>query len=115
MKRDEDGRARLVLPDRDYEYYLDLACAQVRRFGRGMPEVLTALLRLLRDCAANAQTDEQREAIAHQTAMVLAQVAGDLVEEDLGTLRDSARRVELALAGDSVAAYRDRAGETRSV
>jgi uncharacterized membrane protein len=115
VKRDDDGRPRVVLPDRDYEYYLDLSCAQVRRFGRGMPEVLTALLRLLRDCATGAQTDEQRGEIAHQMAMVLEQVDGDLVEEDVGTLHDFARRVELALAGDHVAAYRDRAGKTRSI
>ena len=115
VKRDDQGRPRVVLPDRDYEYYLDLACAQVRRFGRGMPEVLTALLRLLRDCAATAQTDEQRGEIARQADLVLEQLGDDLVEEDLGTVQDFARRVELALAGDLVRAYRDRAGETRSV
>ena len=115
VKRDDQGRPRLVLPDRDYEYYLDLACAQVRRFGRGMPEVLTAVLRLLRDCAATAQTDEQRDEIARQSAMLLDQVEGDLVEDDVRTLQDFGQRVELALAGDVIGAYRDRAGETRSV
>ena len=115
VKRDEEGRARVVLPDRDLRYYLDLACGQVRRFGRDMPGVLTALLRMLRDVAANARSDEQRDEVARQVALILDEVSDELVEYDLAEVREFARRVELALSGDLAAAYDDRAGETRSI
>ena len=115
LKRDDDGAPRVVLPDRDHRYYLDLSCAQLRRFGQGQPEVLTALLRLLRDCAASAQNDEQRDEIERQLDLVLQQSSDDLLSYDLDPVRDMAHRVRLALAGDLDDAYRDRAGETRSI
>ena len=115
LKRDDDGVPRLVLPDRDHRYYLDLACAQLRRFGAEQPEVLTALLRLLRDAAGNARTDDQRAEIARQAALVLQTMSEHLVEEDERSVRELGRRVELALSGDLAAAYDDRAGETRSI
>ncbi len=115
VRRDDDGVARVVLPDRDLRYYLDLVCAQARRFGRGEPVVLTALLRLLRDMAVAARDDGQRREIADQAAMVVAQMSDDLLQEDADAVRDLARRVELALSGEVAAAFRDRAGETRSI
>jgi uncharacterized membrane protein len=115
VHRDEDGTAWVVLSDRDMSYYLELVCAQVRRFGRGEPVVLTALLRLLRDMAVAARDEEQRHQIASQAALVVAQMSGDLLQEDADAVRDLARRVELALSGDTDAAFRDRAGETRSI
>lgn len=114
-----DGTVRLVLPDRDLRYYLDLACSQVRRFGRAEPTVLTALLRLLRDCAVSVRDDAQRAAVAAQVDLVEEQLealgAGELVADDVATVRDMLRRARQALAGDVDAAFRDRAGETRSV
>jgi uncharacterized membrane protein len=115
VHRDDGGIAWVALSDRDLRYYLDLVCAQVRRFGRGEPVVLTALLRLLRDMAVAARDEDQRREIASQAAMVVAQMSGDLLEEDADAVRDLARRVELALSGDADAAFRDRAGETRSI
>ncbi len=112
---DEDGVARAITPDRDHRYYLDLVCAPVRRYGRSEPLVLTALLRMLRDCAANAREDEQRHEIRHQAALVLETMDPDMVDYDARAVTDLAHRVELALAGDLGGAYRDRAGETRSV
>ena len=112
---DDDGVVRLVTPDRDLRYYLDLVCAPVRRFGRGEPLVLTALLRMLRDCAVAATVDGQRDEIRRQVELVLEDVGAELLPYDVDAVRDLARRVELALAGDVDTAYRDRAGETRSV
>jgi len=112
---DSKGVVRLVTPDRDLRYYLDLVCAQVRRFGRGEPTVLTAVLRVLRDCAACARDDEQRAEVRRQCALVLEDMSPDLLEDDADAVRDMARRVELALAGDVGGAYGDRAGETRSI
>ena len=115
LHRDDDGAARVVLADRDLRYYLDLVCAQARRYGEREPAVLTALLRLLRDMAVAARDDEQRREIADQAAMVVAQMSDDLLQEDADAVRDLARRVELALSGEVAAAFRDRAGETRSI
>ena len=115
VKRDEDGVPRVVLPDRDHRYYLDQTCAQVRRFGRTEPAVLTAVLRLLRDCAVSARTQEQCLELERQLQLVLAQVGDDVLDDDVAAVHDLARRVRLALDGDVDGAYRDRAGETRSI
>jgi len=115
VRADADGVVRVVLPDRDHRYYLDLTCAQVRRFGRSEPTVLTALLRLLRDCAASARDAEQRQGITEQVDLVLAETSDALLPSDADEVRDLAARVRQALAGDLDDAYRDRAGETRSI
>jgi len=115
VQRDRDGTVRAVLPDRDFDYYLDLTCAQVRRFGRTEPTVLTALLRLLRDVGAQARDHQQRDAVARQCALVMAAMSPDLLDDDQEAVRDMARRVGLALRGEVDDAYRDRAGETRSI
>ncbi len=112
---DASGTPRVVLPDRDHRYYLDLVCAPVRRFGCGEPLVLTALLRMLRDCAVGARDEEQRAALLEQAELVVQQMSQELLPYDADAVRDLARRVELAVRGDVDGAYRDRAGETRSL
>ncbi len=112
--RDADGALRLLTPDRDYRYYLDLACGPVRRYGRHEPLVLSAVLRLLRDCAVAAQDEEQRREIARQRDLVLEELAADMLAYDQERVRDLAHRVTDALDGRVTEAYRDRAGETRS-
>jgi uncharacterized membrane protein len=112
---DENGRPRVVTPDRDHRYYLDLVCAPVRRFGSAEPLVLTALLRMLRDCAVNARDDVQRGNIRAQVGLILESVDAHLLSYDADAVRDLADRVEQALQGNTDDAYRDRAGETRSV
>ncbi len=112
--RDDEGTLRLLTPDRDFRYYLDLVCAPVRRFGRHEPMVLAAVLRLLRDCAVAARDDEQRSEIGRQRDLVVAEIAEDILEDDQKSVRDLGDRVTEALAGRVEAAYRDRAGETRS-
>ena len=112
---DAQGVLRLVTVGRDYRYFLDLVCGPVRRFADSEPIVLTAVLRLLRDCAATAVNDVQREEIRRQNSLVLETMGSDLVVADAEEIRDMARRVEEALAGDLAAAFIDRAGDTRSV
>ncbi|GAA1748138.1 DUF2254 family protein [Kocuria aegyptia] len=112
---DDHGVPRLVTPDRDHRYYLDLVCAPIRRFGAGEPLVLTALLRMLRACAADARDDTQRTEISRQSQLILRTMDTGLIDSDAEEVRDFAHRVELALAGNLDDAFRDRAGETRSV
>ncbi|WP_146360183.1 DUF2254 domain-containing protein [Arthrobacter yangruifuii] len=112
---DDDGVLRLVTVGRDYRYFMDLVCSPVRRFARSEPIVLTAVQRLLRDCAANAVNDAQREEIRRQSSLVLEDTSRDMAAADEREVRDMARRVEEAVAGDIATAFTDRAGETRSV
>ncbi|TKV25901.1 DUF2254 domain-containing protein [Arthrobacter sp. NamB2] len=112
---DEHGTPRVVTPDRDHRYYLDLVCAPIRRFGCSEPLVLTALLRMLRDCAVNARDDTHRGNIEDQVDLILESMDEQVLPYDGDAVRDLAARVELALGGNVDDAYRDRAGETRSV
>jgi uncharacterized membrane protein len=111
---DERGTVRLVMPDRDYRYYLDLAIGQIRRYGGREPTVLVALLGLLRDVATAVHSDEQREEVLRQVDLVVGELHADVAEVDAESVHDVARRVRQAVCGDVDGAYRDRSGETRS-
>lgn len=114
LHSDDDGVPRVVVGDRDLQYYLDLACGQVRRYGRREPTVLGALLRMLRDVATNTRDTAERAEIERQTALVLAEMAAELLEPDQESVRQVARQVRAVLTDDPLA-YRDRSGETRSI
>ncbi len=115
LHEDQGGVGRAVVPDRDFAYYLDLSCGQVRRFGSGEPTVLVALLRMLREVAASARDDQQREQIDREARLVVASAAPSLLPEDREQVEQMGERVRLVLRGQLSAAYGDRAGETRSL
>ena len=108
------GTGRAVVPDRDFRYYLDLACGQVRRYGRREPTVLIALLQVCRDVAVHADTAEHGPELRRQVDLVLEEMFEELISDDREAVLDMARRVELALDGQVVEAYANRSGETRS-
>ncbi|MFD4181211.1 DUF2254 domain-containing protein, partial [Rhodococcus sp. NPDC058514] len=56
----------VAVPAFTYDDYLDLVCAQIRRFGAREPSVVLALIRLLRDCAAATRDEDRRAAIGLQ-------------------------------------------------
>ncbi|NYG53928.1 DUF2254 domain-containing protein [Nocardioides perillae] len=112
---DDAGEPRVLMPDRDLTYFLDLACGQVRRYGSREPTVLAALLRLLRDAAAAARDDHQRAVVEAHADAVVAALDGAVADHDAAPVHDLRQRVGLALAGDVRGAYVDRAGETRSI
>lgn len=114
LHADVDGAARAIVPDRDFRYYLDLACGQLRRFAKAEPSVLGALLGMLRDVAVACRGDEQRDEVRRAAQLVVDQMSEGILEPDADSVRDMHRRVELALAGDVRGAYADRVGETRS-
>lgn len=115
VHEDEDGVGRAIVPDRDLAYYLELSCGQVRRYGSGEPTVLIALLRMLRDVAASARDDEQREQIAREARLVVDVAAPTLLPGERASVEDMERQLGEALYGDLLVAYSDRAGETRSI
>ena len=106
---------RVVLPDRDHRYYLELACGQIRRYGSSEPTVLIALLRMLRDVALAVHDEGQAHEVREQARLVVAGMSEDLLAEDAEQVRTMAARVEQVLRGDVADAYADRAGETRSI
>ncbi|WIB79000.1 DUF2254 domain-containing protein [Curtobacterium sp. MCPF17_002] len=111
--RDRTGAVRVVVPDRDLRYWLDLVCGPVRRYGASEPIVLGGLLRMLRDCAAAPVSPHQGAELLRQADLVLEQAT--LGSVDLEEVRDRHARVGAAVRGDLDAAFDDRAGETRSV
>ena len=115
LHADGAGVGRVIVPDRDLRYYLDLACGQLRRFASGEPSVLVALLRMLRDVAASCRDDDQRAEVRRAAALVRGELAEAVGASDAAFVREVHERVELALAGDRAGAYADRAGETRSI
>ncbi|MEX2627326.1 MAG: DUF2254 domain-containing protein [Ilumatobacteraceae bacterium] len=112
---DDAGVGRAIVPDRDLRYYLDLACGQLRRFAAGEPSVLIALLRMLRDVAVACRDDDQRDEVRRATTLVASTLADTVADVDAQAVDDMSSRVERALAGDVLAAYADRIGETRSI
>ena len=115
VHQDATGRPRVVLADRDQRYYLELACGQIRRYGRREPTVLIALLRMLRDVAVSVQGLEQAEEVRRQARLVLAEMADELLPEDRRDVEGAAARVDQVLVGEVADAYADRSGELRSV
>lgn len=112
---DDDGVGRVIVPDRDLRYYLDLACGQLRRFAKDEPGVLSALLRMLRDVARASRDDAQRAEVREAAELVARQLPSDVLDEDAATVHALHARVLLALDGEVHAAYSDRVGETRSM
>ncbi|WP_249523623.1 DUF2254 domain-containing protein [Modestobacter marinus] len=115
LHRDADGAGRAIVPDRDLRYYLELCCGQLRRYGGSEPSVLGSVLQMLRDVAVSCRDDAQRAEVRRAADETLAQLPEQAAGADAEAVRDMRRRVELALTGELVAAFADRAGETRSM
>lgn len=115
MHLDAAGVGRALVPDRDFSYYLDLCCGQLRRFGSHEPTILMALLEMLRDVAASSVEDSHRDEIRRAAELVAETLSGDVLDADAAGVRDLLSRVHLVLDGDVVAGFVDRAGETRSM
>ena len=94
LLRDETGVLRVVVPGRDLEYYLDLACGQVRRYGRAEPRVDLALLRVLDGTGQFCSDKAGRRVVAAQVELVLADAEAAIAQPaDLVAVREHAARV----------------------
>ncbi|MFC0488686.1 MULTISPECIES: DUF2254 domain-containing protein [Sinomonas] len=67
--KDGKGRVRLHVPARDFEYLLELALGQVRRYGANEPRVVRALLRVCRDVGGFG--DEAHRAVVRRYVTTL--------------------------------------------
>ncbi|MFT4136497.1 DUF2254 domain-containing protein [Microbacterium sp.] len=57
------GTPRVILPARNFNYYMDIACGQILRRGVGEPAVLRALLGMLCDVATIVAFDDRRRSV----------------------------------------------------
>ncbi|MGW6914454.1 DUF2254 domain-containing protein [Kitasatospora sp. NPDC054939] len=97
LYHDGAGVLRVAVSGHRFDEYLDLACAQPRRYGCAEPAVCLALLRLLGSAATAVPPDgERRAAISGQARLVLAD-AGDRIHQpaDLVAVRELAARLGL--------------------
>ena len=115
MHDDASGVPRALVPDRDFAYYLDLCCGQLRRFGSHEPTILMALLEMLRDVAVSCADDHQRAEVRRSAGEVADSLSDDVLEADAAGVHDLLRRVHQVLDGEVIAGFVDRAGETRSM
>lgn len=97
---DDSGVPRVVLAKRDFAYFVDLACGELRRSSADEPAVLVALLGLLRDVSACARTDDQRAPLHRQVDLVeRAARRGVADAADLEAVLDAAWSARQALQG----------------
>lgn len=115
LHEDSEGVGRVIVPDRDLRYYLDLMCGQLRRFSASEPTVLCAVLRALRDIGVSCREEHQRDEIRRAADLVVATMDASLIDVDAASVHDHRDRVDRALDGDVAGAFADRAGEARSM
>ncbi|TCO42206.1 putative membrane protein [Kribbella antiqua] len=100
--RDEAGVLRVVVPGRNFEYYLDLACGQVRRYGRSEPRVVRALLRILHSTGQFCTDDDGRRLVIDQVKLLLADSQRAIVQPaDFVVVREHGDRVLSDLVGQT--------------
>lgn len=92
----------VAVPAFTYADYLDLVCAQIRRFGAREPTVVLAVIRLLRDCTAATADEDRRAAIGLQLR---------LLEED--ATRGIVQPADLTAVSDAAGALRDELEDAR--
>jgi uncharacterized membrane protein len=98
--RDSAGTARVTVPGRDFAYYVDLACGQIRRYGRSEPRVMLALLRILRGTGRFCGDDTSRAVLAQQVRLVLADAEQAIVQPaDLAPVRADAEQFLREVSG----------------
>jgi uncharacterized membrane protein len=99
---DDAGRVRVVVHGRDFGYFVDLACGQIRRFGKAEPRVVNALLRNLQDVGRFCTDDDNRSSVARQVELVLADAEAAVAQPaELVPIREQARAVLLTLGTPS--------------
>ncbi|MEO5534483.1 MAG: DUF2254 domain-containing protein [Pseudolysinimonas sp.] len=95
-----DNVARVIVRTHEFAALLELGVGQVRRYGRGDPDVVTRLYQLLREVAYRALRDPDREAVIAQRARLDDSVAGvDYDEVERSRFSAMSAAVDAAAAG----------------
>jgi uncharacterized membrane protein len=89
----------VTIPSYSFEDYLDLSCAQIRRFGSREPTVARELIGLLSSTAHTTQEPGRHAAIRRQLDLLVDDAARDVAQPaDLDAVRDDADAVRGWLA-----------------
>jgi len=106
LRRDEQGTLRVAVPFPEFDDYLRLGTAQIRRAGAKEPALARSLIQLLADVGGNATTAERRGACARHVRLVLE----DAERETAQPADLEAVRADGAAALSALAAGRPRGG-----
>jgi uncharacterized membrane protein len=71
FRYDGGGALRVVVPGRNFAYYVELATGQIRRYGADEPRVARALLRVLGSTGRFCRDDAGRAVIARHVRLVM--------------------------------------------
>jgi len=80
---DEAGRLRVVVPGRDFAYYVELGTGQIRRYGASEPRVLADLLKVLGAIAPFCRDD-----VALRPLIEAVSLVGEAAEQSIVQDRD---------------------------
>jgi uncharacterized membrane protein len=78
--RDRAGRIRLISSDPSYARMVNRSYDKVRQSSRGMPAVIIRLLHSLTTVVEVTTTSHQREVLARQADMILAEALDSVVD-----------------------------------
>jgi uncharacterized membrane protein len=104
--RDDDGAVRVIVPQGTFAGYVDLACSEIRHYGRSDLTTTVRLLEALRR-AADVTTRSDRRAALGRAAQAILEGAERSIRStvDRDRVSESAQRLAEAL-GDDPAGYR---------
>jgi uncharacterized membrane protein len=101
---DEDGTPRVFVPQHSFADYLAIAVSQIRRYGSSEPDIVAALLDLLREVAEAVVDPRSAEAVEHELALIVAAAHANIAQgADLQAVDAAAKRVRMALSGSPFA------------
>jgi uncharacterized membrane protein len=97
---DPEGPSRVVARFPTFADYVDLAIGQIRRYGASEPQVVYALLRLLRVAGAQTRDSYRRQVLAIHARLLLADAERTICQPaDLAPLQSEGETLIQALAG----------------
>jgi len=94
------GTTTVTVPAHDFADYLDLACAQIRRYGASEPTIGRSLISLLRSVAHATVAPDRHTAIGHQLELIVDDAERAVAQpKDLPVLRGEAAALREQLSG----------------
>jgi uncharacterized membrane protein len=93
------GETTVTVPAHDFADYLELACAQIRRYGASEPTVGRSLIRLLRSVSHATTAPNRHAAISQQLDLIVADAEREIAQpDDLRPLHAEAAALRALLA-----------------
>jgi uncharacterized membrane protein len=94
------GATTVSVPAYDFAQYLELGCAQIRRYGAREPLIGSSLIRLLGSLAYSTTEPDRRAAMRHQLELIVEDSEREVAQpEDLILLRAEAAALRELLDG----------------